>query len=106
MDERDYEIFDGENRQTRRITALCYVGPLFFVPLLLRKNSSYVRFHANQGCALFLFELAAFLLMYGILGLFAKGACIYLAVRGVKNAAAGIEERLPYIGNWNVIKFK
>ena len=106
MDERDYEIFDGENLQTRKLTALCYVGPLFFVPLLLRKNSEYVRFHTNQGCVLFLCELAAFLLMYGLLGLFAKGACIYLAVKGVKNAAAGIRDPLPYIGHWNVIKFK
>ena len=106
MNEHDYEVFDGENLRTRKITALCYVGPLFFIPLLLRKNSKYVRFHTNQGCALFLCELAAFFLMYGILGLFAKGACIYLAVKGFRNAAAGIEERLPYIGSWNVIKFR
>ena len=104
--EYESEVCDGENYQTRRLTALCYVGPVFFVPFLLRKNSEYVRFHTNQGCALFLCELAAFLLMYGLLGLFAKGACIYLAVKGVKNAAAGIRDPLPYIGNWNVIKFK
>ena len=104
MNEHDYEVFDGENRQTRKITALCYVGPLFFVPLLLRKDSQYVRFHANQGCALFLCELAAFFLLYGLIGLALKLGCILLAVRGVKNAAAGIEERLPYIGNWNIIK--
>lgn len=102
--EYEYEVLDGENRQTRRITALCYVGPLFFVPLLLRKNSRYVRFHANQGCALFLCELAAFFLLYGLIGLALKLGCIVLAVRGVKNAAAGIEERLPYIGNWNIIR--
>ena len=105
MDEQDYEIFDGENQQTRRISALCYVGPLFFVPLLLKKDSEYIRFHTNQGCALFLCELAAFLLMYGPLGLLAKGACIYLSVQGIKNAAAGSKSRLPYIGHWNVIKF-
>ena len=106
MDEQDYEIFDGENLQTRKLTALCYVGPLFFVPLLLKKDSDYIRFHANQGCALFLCELAAFGLFHGLIGLAGKIGCICLAVRGVNNAAAGIREKMPYIGNWKIIKGK
>lgn len=102
----DYEVFDGEDEQVRRMSALSYVGPLFFVPLLLRKDSEYIRFHFNQGFALFLFELVAFGLLHGLIGLAAKLACIYLAVKGVKNAAAGIKERLPLVGNWNLVKFK
>lgn len=100
----EYEVFDGENEQTRRMSALCYVGPLFFVPLLLKKDSEYIRFHANQGLALFLAELAAFGVFHGLIGLGLKLGCIYLAVQGVKNAAAGIREKLPVIGNWKLLK--
>ncbi len=102
----DYEVFDGENEQVRRMSALSYVGPLFFVPLLLKKDSEYIRFHFNQGLSLFIFELISFGLLHGLMGVAAKVACIYLAVLGVKNAAAGIKEKLPLVGNWNLVKFK
>ncbi len=102
----EYEIFDGENEQTRKMSALCYAGPLFFVPLLLKKDSEYIRFHANQGCSLFLCELASFGLLPGLIGLAGKAGCIYLAVKGIKNASAGVKEKMPVIGDWNLIKGK
>lgn len=101
----EYEIFDGENDQTRRISALCYVGPVFFVPLLLKKDSDYIRFHTNQGLVLFLCELAAFGIFHGLIGLAMKAGCIYCAVQGIKNANVGKKERLPYIGKVDILKF-
>ena len=37
---------------------ISYLGILFFVPLLIRPNSAFAKYHANQGLVLLLTELA------------------------------------------------
>ena len=83
---------------------LCYIGPLFIVSLLTRRNSRFVRYHANQGLALFLAELAVDMCaaspgvgwLIGAVG----GVCLLLAaVSGIMNAAAGVMKPIPFFGS-------
>ena len=89
----------------RRLSVLSYVGPLFLLPLLLHKNDSFTRYHANQGCVLFILEcLIGILLGNGLLAVAASLFCVYCLVRGAKNVAAGRMSPLPFIGNFQVLK--
>lgn len=51
------------------MSVLSYIGILFLIPMLARKDSPYCRFHANQGLVLFIVEIVVNLL-FGILGAF------------------------------------
>jgi uncharacterized membrane protein len=43
----DKKVVDIEEKNI--LAALCYVGVLVFVPLLVRKNDPYVNWHIKQG---------------------------------------------------------
>ena len=89
----------------QRLSVLSYVGPLFVLPLLLRKNDAFARFHANQGLVLFLLEcLVGTIFGGGLLGVAGSLFCFYCLVCGVKSAAAGRMDRLPVIGGITLLK--
>ena len=92
----------GDNR---RLSVLSYVGPLFLLPLFLHKDDPFVRFHANQGCVLFILEcLIGILLGDGLLAVAGTLFCLYCLVQGAKNVAAGRMAPLPVIGKYQVLK--
>ena len=89
----------------RRISVLSYVGPLFLLPLWLHKSDPFVRFHANQGCVLFILEcLIGILLGDGLLAVAGTLFCLWCLVLGAKNVAAGRMAPLPFIGKFQGLK--
>jgi uncharacterized membrane protein len=108
-------------------SAIAYVPFLFFVPFIAdavnHTHSDFNRFHANQGllltilCVVFsiicgiirVFGEIPFLgfvfrIIAGLLG-FALGIISFvLMIIGVINALAGKAKRLPFIGQFNLIK--
>ena len=89
--------------------ALCYLWILFIVPLVLRPNSRFLRFHANQGLVLaILWLIAGMCFTIPILGTLAGIAGNLLAfvcmIKGILNAVAGKCEPLPVIGGIEIIK--
>lgn len=88
---------------------LAYIGILFIVPLLAAPKSPFAKFHANQGCALFIAEVAlSVVAIIPILGwfvwLFGSLAVLVLAIMGIINAANGKMEKLPVVGGFEIIK--
>ena len=55
-------LFDLEMLEERFFAALGYLAFLCFVPLLLKKEHRFVQFHGKQGLALFILEVATFIL--------------------------------------------
>jgi len=57
-------IFDQKDvEENKYVAALSYLGILFLVPLLLKKESPFAQFHAKQGlgfCVLFVVGMAIF----------------------------------------------
>lgn len=105
--EDGFDIKDVE--ENKLFSALCYLNVLVFIPLLLRSNSPFVRYHCNQGLILLIVwfvttVLAGFIPLVGWIirlagWLFGVG-CIIL---GIRNTLAGRAQPLPLIGEYKII---
>ncbi|MDR1808211.1 MAG: hypothetical protein LBR33_09930 [Propionibacteriaceae bacterium] len=98
-------------QQNKAMAVLAYLGPLVLVPLFAAKHSPFARFHTNQGLVL----LVAWVLqsiLQGILGGFLLNtllwlvgvAILVLAILGIVNAVNGKTEKLPLVGNIQLLK--
>jgi uncharacterized membrane protein len=114
------ELFDDEDiKQNKTMAGLAYI--LFFLPLIVCKDSRFGRFHANQGLLLLLLSVAGYIvisvlttvlatitwrlfgfisLLYSLYGLFILAIAIYGLVNGINGKA----KELPIIGKYRIIK--
>jgi uncharacterized membrane protein len=95
--------------QVKVMAALAYFGILFFLPLVTHPNSSFGKFHANQGLLLLIAGIAInFLWAIPILGWilipFASIFVFVLFIMGIVNALGLKKKRLPLIGGFDIIK--
>ena len=84
--------------QERFTAATSYVWILCLYPLLFKRDSAYIQFHAKQGLALFVIEVLSFIFLF-----FAPLVivlCVILSVLGIRAALAGEYWTLPVIGQW------
>jgi len=91
--------------------AIAYLGILFLVPLLAKKDSKFAMFHAKQGMVLFIIEVILwiinFVLIVSIVGV-ALAAIIWIiwmiigifALIGLIQALSGKYWKLPVLGSW------
>ena len=89
---------------------LSYLGILFLVPLLTRKDNAFAQFHAKQGMVLFIAEVATMMIAWiPILGWFVGMICwiiwVVLSITGIVNVLNGKQAPLPIIGKF-ARKFK
>lgn len=99
----------GDAEKNKVFGVLAYIGILFLVPLLAAPESKFAKFHANQGLTLFIVEVGlSMIAIIPILGwliwFFGSIACLVLAIMGIINAAGGKMEKLPLIGDFELIK--
>ena len=114
------ELFDNEDiQQNRTMAGLAYI--LFFLPLIVCKDSRFGRFHSNQGLLLLILSAAGYIvisllttvlatitwrlfgfisLIYSLYGLFILAIAIY----GLVNGLNGKAKELPIIGRYRIIK--
>ena len=98
---------------------IAYLGILFFVPLLIKPNSEYVKYHVNQGLVLLLTELATYVailligLLLNLVGLWIFTICLFTVsnlyfilciIVGAYNATSGYAKEVPLVGRWRIIK--
>ena len=107
---------DPKDAQDNKIMGiLAYFGILFLVPFFAAKESPFAKFHANQGCVLFIVTIAIGILVQVIahipiirwLSLILS--LLYLvifvfAILGIINAAKGEMKELPFIGKYRILK--
>lgn len=102
---------EPDENNLKMISALGYLGILFFVPMLMFPKSKFAMFHANQ--ALLLLLAAVIIQTVGwiipVLGWFVilpLGSIFLLVlfIMGVVNAFGGKMQRLPLIGGYDIIK--
>lgn len=82
----------------RKWAAVSYLWILWIVPLLLKRNSNYVQFHAKQGMVLFVAEIISGLIP--VIGWLIGLILIIFAVLGVLEALAGRFWELPILGKY------
>ena len=102
---------DAEDNKIMGI--LAYLGILFLVPYLAAKESPFAKFHANQGCVLFIAEIAlyvvAFILVFipyigWLISYVLYLGCFVLMILGIVNAVKGEMKELPLIGKFTILK--
>ena len=122
-DEIKEEVVENETENdtqdindNKGLTILAYLFALVFVPMFVRKDSKFARFHCNQGLILFILEAAAITLgpilncIPKIGWLFALPCyavyvfCVVLAVMGIVAVCRGQYKELPIIGKYKILK--
>lgn len=113
-DQNTQSTFTPEEVQKNNIlAAVCYLVPiLFFLPLLIDKNSSYCRFHANQALIWFVLDLILGVIIKvlglipilgAIINVIVSLAILAVAVCLMIGAYKGMAVRIPFIGSINLI---
>lgn len=75
---------------------LSYLGILFLIPLLAKRDSKFVQFHAKQGLVLVIGEMFAWFPVFGwVLGII----LFVFSVMGILNVLSGKETKLPIVGD-------
>jgi len=91
--------------ENKVIAAIGYIGILFLIPLLAKKDSAFAQYHAKQGLVLFIFEiicsvLAAIPVLGWILSPIGYVIGVILFIMGLVNALGGKSVPLPIIGKY------
>lgn len=98
----------GDNEKV--VSAVAYLGILFFVPLLTNPESDFAKYHANQGLLLLITAVVVGTLsVIPIIGWFIIGPLgmiflIVLFIMGIVHAVNGEKKPLPLIGGFELIK--
>jgi uncharacterized membrane protein len=84
---------------------LSYVGVLCLIPLLTKKDNTFVFFHAKQGMVLFIAEvitalIAAIPLLGWVVAPIISIIWLILAIIGIVNVLDGKEKELPILGKY------
>lgn len=119
---------DAADVKENKILALVsYLGYFFFIPMIVKPYSRYLRFHGNQGLTLALYLLAVTIvntIITSIIGLAAVtitaalvvtivnaiihfilyGSFLLLAGIGIYNAVKGYAKELPLIGKIRILR--
>lgn len=121
------EVDPADAKENMGFAILAYLGILWLVPFLVKKDSKFVFFHLNQGLTLLIFLLGfgvgMSLLMFildtstrflPLLELLAFGLSLLaipvflvlfvLAVVGILNVVQGVAKPLPVIGKFTLLK--
>jgi len=109
-DRNDYERAKARDSASNQgLSVLSYFGPLFLIPLLLRGDDKFARFHANQGLVLLIFEAivkmaAGWIPVAGGLVEAAGGIfALYCIIRGIRSVLKGRKDKLPLIGDFRIL---
>lgn len=109
MTEHNTTHFTAEDiEQNRTWAALSYI--LFFLPMIFAPESKFAKFHANQSLILWIVSIVGNLVLRWIplIGWIASSvlslAVFVLFVMGLLNGFNGKAERLPIIGDFELLK--
>jgi uncharacterized membrane protein len=116
MADGEQKVLPTDVEEGKALAAMGYVGPLFLVPLLAKKENAFCEHHGKQGAVLFGLEvivgIALFILSFiitfllsgvgGILTVilwFIFLVCVVgLSVRGFVTALRGEYREVPFLG--------
>lgn len=95
IDESNKEEATGQEIKDEKLWALLsYLGALAILPILFKKDSAFVQFHAKQG----LIILAGWALGWLPFGFLFVIAAIVFSIMGVVSVLKGEKRVLPIIG--------
>lgn len=82
--------------ENKWVAVLSYLGVLFLIPLLAKRDSKFAQFHAKQGLVIVIGELFAWFPVFGwVLGII----LFVFSVMGIINVLSGEMKKLPVVGD-------
>ncbi len=99
---------DQDVEDNKMLSALGYLGPMVILPLILKPNSPFVRFHANQSIALLLFSvlcsICGIVPFFGwMISTFGWVFTLVNVFKGFGNAMSGKMKKLPIVGDIKIL---
>ena len=93
--------FDNTRSSGNTMALISYLWGLWLIPLIFNRDDPFTMFHVKQGIVLSIAATIGTIVgsIFG-LGWAVSIARIYMMVKGIKNASAGMCEPLPYIGEF------
>ena len=92
---------DKDVDDNKIVAALSYLGPLFFIPLFLKRESPFCQFHAKQGLALFtVWIVGKFVFWFPIFGWALAVVVVVLNIMALIKALSGEKWEMPVIGDF------
>jgi len=89
---------DKDILENKSIAVLSYLWILCLIPLLTKKDSKFVQFHAKQGLVLLIIEIAGTLIYwFPILGQLFALLLLIVSITGVIKTLNGESWKIPYI---------
>lgn len=84
---------------------LAYLWVLCLIPVLMKKDDPFVKFHARQGLMLFIVEVALGIVgivpFLGVLISQIGGlVCLVVSIIGIIQVLKGNQWKIPYLGEW------
>ena len=99
MEEKKIMGSDKDVEENKVVAAIGYIWILCFIPLLLKRDSKFARFHGKQGLILFVVDVvAAFLIWIPVLGWILWILLVLASLFGLLRALSGKWSKLPVIG--------
>lgn len=95
---------DKDVEDNKAIACLSYIGILFIVPLLAKKDSKFAMFHAKQGLVLFIAEIVISVVniipvLGQIIWFIALIIFLVFSIMGIIKALQGQYWELPVLGS-------
>lgn len=91
----------GVTGEEKILGAIAYLGILFLVPLLAKKDSDFCMFHAKQGLVLFIIWVIGWIIFWiPIVGWIIMVLISILALVAFINALLGNRWKIPVLGDW------
>jgi len=87
-----------QDEQERYAASLSYIWILCLYPLLFKRKSAFIQFHAKQGLALFVIESVSFVFFFLMPIIIIL--CIIFSLIGIKASLEGKYWTMPLIGEW------
>jgi uncharacterized membrane protein len=98
--------FDAKDvEDSKVIAALSYVWILFLVPLIVKKDSPFAKWHAKQGLVLFIAEIIGMIvgwipLIGWLIGFVVFIFAVVVSIIGILKALGGEGYEVPVIGKY------
>ena len=92
-------VFDAKDvEENKYVAALSYIGLLFFVPLLMKKESPFAQFHAKQGLVIVIaWIVGSFVFWVPILGWLLGLTLLVTDVLALFRTMSGKAWEIPYV---------
>jgi len=100
------QVSENSKKEDNKLMGiLSYIGVLCLIPLLTKKDNTFVFFHAKQGVVLFIAEVATvFVAAIPLLGWVVAPTVsiiwLILAIIGIVNVLDGKQKELPILGKY------